>query len=720
MSNSFIPEFEVYQLLKQANIKTPLYSFIQTESDCSNTPFYKGQAVVLKGMATDLWHKSDNGALAFCDFSVTELEKRHTEMSRVVGKKFPWLGTLVTEKVCFKSAKGAPSEIFVSLQRDQYGDATISLGFGGLLTEEWAKELNDSLLIWPVSVYSPAEALEELEQHWLGRILLGKVRQQEALISREKLRVFLENIWSLDSIMEQKGMSLLEMNPFVVDSSGDIIALDGVGLYATNKYQAPCPISISDDDFLNPQRIAIAGISEKKGNIGSLILDNVRQSNLLPENIYIIKSGVESINGITCLPDISALLKTPVDTLILALPAKICVETITALCEQGSGANVVYIVAGGLGDGADQHGYGDNLSQLLQSRRKNNQWCPAIVGPNGLGMILSPLRLNSLFIPQDKLNINFDPNSEVALISQSGAFLITRLSRHDSLSLKYGFSIGNQLDMKLSDFMALMERDKSIRVLALYVEGFTDGDAGAVAKLVKKFKAAHRHVIIYKGGRSELGKAAAEGHTGAMMGDYQQQKRLLNKAGAIVVETFNQFNAVFKWMTAYPKTKALGQMAIVTNAGYETVGSVDTLGDNDAQTLFTFNNDNTQQLSTVLRKHQLNELVAPVNPLDLTPMADEAVYFDCVKSMIDFGAGVVMLGLVPLSNSLDTQQLDVTEGFAEDLKNLVIKSGKLIGIVIDAGIPFQQYKRVFENHGLPVFDGMDKAVLGLSVLKRSR
>ena len=102
--------------------------------------------------------------------------------------------------------------------------------------------------------------------------------------------------------------------------------------------------------------------------------------------------------------------------------------------------------------------------------------------------------------------------------------------------------------MRLSDFMALIERDKSVRVLALYVEGFVDGDACAVAKLVKKFRANDRHVIIYKGGRSALGKAAAAGHTGAMTGDYLQQKRLLSKAGAIVVETFNQFNAVFKWM----------------------------------------------------------------------------------------------------------------------------------------------------------------------------
>ncbi len=720
MSNSFIPEFEVYKLLEQADIKTPQFDFIQQDSDCLTTSFKEGQAVVLKGMATDLWHKSDNGALEFCDFSESDLKKRHANMSQTVGKAFPWLGTLVTEKVSFKSAKGAPSELFVSLQRDKCCGAIITLGFGGLLTEEWAKELNDSLLIWPTSVYSAAEALIELEEHWLGRILLGKVRQQEALISREKLAEFLKNIWKLDAIMGQENIGLLEINPFVVDNTGDLIALDGVGLYATDDHQAPCPILFSDDSFLNPQRIALAGVSEKTGNVGSMILDNVLKSSLLEDDLSVIKPGFNSINGIQCLPDITALLTTPVDILILALPAKACVEMINKLCEQGSGANVVYIVAGGLGDGADQHGYGNNLTQLLQNRRANNQWCPAIVGPNGLGMILSPLELNSLFIPQDKLNINFDTNSQVALISQSGAFLITRLSRHDSLSLKYGFSIGNQLDMKLSDFMALMQRDKSIRVLALYVEGFVDGDACTVAKLVKQFRAEDRHVIIYKGGRSELGQAAAEGHTGAMTGDYQQQKRLLGKAGAIVVETFNQFNAVFKWMTAYPETKNLGQMAIVTNAGYETVGSVDTLGDNDAKTLFTISSDNAQQLSNVLIKHKLNELVAPVNPLDLTPMADEAVYFDCVKSMIDFGAGVVMLGLVPLSNQLDTQELDVAKVFAKNLQELVAKSGKLIGIVIDAGIPFQKYKQVFERHGLPVFDGMDKAVLGINVLKRSR
>jgi len=393
---------------------------------------------------------------------------------------------------------------------------------------------------------------------------------------------------------------------------------------------------------------------------------------------------------------------------------------IEQLCAEGGGAAVVYIVAGGIGDGADQSGFGDRLSELIKTRRESGQWCPAIVGPNGLGMLLSTLKLNSLFIPQRKLNVQFRPGSDVALISQSGAFLITRLSRHSNLSLKYGFSIGNQLDMKLSDFMALMVRDKSVRVLGVYVEGFVGADVQVVAKLVEEFRAEDRHVIIYKGGRSRLGQTAAAGHTGAMMGDYPVQRRLLHKAGAVLTESFNQFNAVLKWMAAYPDLRTLGELAIVTNAGYETVGSVDTLGDIDSDRLFRLNEENRVALADVLRRHGMQGLVAASNPLDLTPMADEAVYFDCVTTMIEFGAGVVMLGLVPLSEQLDTYQLTQAEAFAGELKSLAQSSGRLIGIVIDAGVPYQRYKAVFERQGFPVFAGMDMAVLGINVLKNSR
>ena len=316
--------------------------------------------------------------------------------------------------------------------------------------------------------------------------------------------------------------------------------------------------------------------------------------------------------------------------------------------------------------------------------------------------------------------MRFAPDSDVALISQSGAFLITRLSRHSSLHLKYGFSIGNQLDMRLSDFMALVERDKSVKVLGIYVEGFVGGDACTVAKLIEKFRAEDRHVIIYKGGRSQLGKTAAASHTGALTGDYHVQKRLLHKAGAVLTETFNQFNAVLKWMAAYPDIRTLGKLAIVTNAGYETVGGVDTLGDMDTERLCALSDAGRETLDAILERHGMRGIVAASNPLDLTPMADEAVYIDCVEAMIDFGAGVILLGVVPLSEQLETEQLTRAEAFAAKLQSIVQSAGVVLGIVIDAGVPYQRYKAVFEQQGFPVFDGMDMGILGFNVLKNSR
>ncbi len=717
MSSFFIPEHTIYDLLDQVGISTPKHTFIGPNTNDRLLPFEQGDPIVIKGMATELWHKSDNDALTFCDYQPEDTAKTIKQMADSVGKRYEWLGALVTERVKFVSADNAPSEIFVSLQKDSNSGFVISMGFGGILTEEWANELKRSLLVWPTAVYTPQQALEELEAHWLGKILLGGIRQQTPLVTPQTIREFLEKLWKLEAIMEEKNIGLVEVNPFVINQQQEFIALDGVGLFSETT-STTVSVPVKDNCFLKPKKIAVAGVSNKTGNVGSLILENLSQSTLGKENLLVIKPGTEKFREINCVEDVSHLKNNPVDILILALPAKITLATIKQLCQQGSGAEVIYIVAGGIGDGADESGYGEELLELIKNLRQQKQWCPAIVGPNGLGMLLSPLKLNSLFIPQQKLNVNFDPKSQVALISQSGAFLITRLSRHSNLSLKYGFSIGNQLDMKLSDFLALIYRDKTIKVVGLYVEGFVGNDVCAIATLVKQFRDENRHVVIYKGGRSLLGQTAAAGHTGAMTGDYYIQKRLLSKAGAIIAESFNQFNAVFKWTSAYPDLHTLGKLAIVTNAGYETVGSVDTLGDNDSGRLYEINQGDSQELAKVIRRHQLEGLVAPANPLDLTPMANESMYFDCVKSMIEFGAGIVMLGLVPLSEKLDTEQLTKTELFAKELKALARFSGRLIGVVIDAGVPYQEYKAVFEKQGLPVFDGMDTAVLGTNVLKR--
>ena len=81
----------------------------------------------------------------------------------------------------------------------------------------------------------------------------------------------------------------------------------------------------------------------------------------------------------------------------------VTLEVVEQLCRQGGGATVVYVVAGGLGDGADAEGLGKRLVACLEDHRRAGKWTPALVGPNGLGLYSPDQDLNTLFIPDEKI-----------------------------------------------------------------------------------------------------------------------------------------------------------------------------------------------------------------------------------------------------------------------------------------------------------------------------
>ena len=66
-------------------------------------------------------------------------------------------------------------------------------------------------------------------------------------------------------------------------------------------------------------------------------------------------------------------------------------EAVEQLCRQGGGATVVYLVAGGLGDGADTEGLGKRLVLL------NNIFNPREFELYGRGVIVQPPQACSCF-----------------------------------------------------------------------------------------------------------------------------------------------------------------------------------------------------------------------------------------------------------------------------------------------------------------------------------
>jgi len=705
-TTGFLHEARAYGLLAAAGLRVPRHGFIET----STLPFEAGEPIVLKGIADQLWHKSDRGAVHFGTFDPAAL-KAEAEAMRLRVPEHPWIGGLVCEKVAFKKLSGLPTEALVSLKRDPDGGWLVVFGIGGLQADAWAAMAPP--MIWSIALSTPEAALVELRSHWLGRTWLGQQRGTEALTDEPKLLAFLQGLWRAVEGLEREGVTLLELNPIVLDGEGLPTALDGVG---TLEAAAQADIAPADPAWyqalLSPRNLVIAGVSSREGTVGRIILENVQKANLPAGSLRLIKPGPPEFLGLPCLSSVAELAAAPADQLILSLPAPQTLEAVEQLCRQGGGATVVYLVAGGLGDGADTEGLGQRLVACLEEHRRAGKWTPAIVGPNGLGLFSPDLGLNTLFIPGVKLPLKAKPG-HVALVSQSGAFLITRLSRRPELGLRAAVAIGNQMDLRCSDFLKGFGSDPAVKVVGAYLEGFAPGDLRAAAQATRALRASGRRVLLYKGGRSQEGMAAASSHTGALAGDHALQASLLRQAGAMLAERMETFDAALAWMGAYPKGRPTS-VAIMTNAGFESVASADLLTGPFRGSKLT--EGETAALAATIEAEGLTGLVSARLPLDLTPMAGEAAYLATAKLLLASEAEAVVVGLVPLTVRLNTTDPEAIRAFAEALASQAQASGKWVGVAVEGGHLYDLYREGLRAAGLPVFLTMEEALEGLRLI----
>ena len=716
-TSGFVNEAWAYRLVQKAGLRVPPNGLVLDKPGMVAMPCSTGERIVLKGLVEGVWHKSDRGLVKFMDYDPDAVWEAAESMRSSLGAGEVWIGALVVDQIPFRKLEGLPTEGLVSLKHSPDVGWMVVLGFGGVHAETWARTFPP--LLWPLSLTTPEEALAEFKEHQLGKIWLGKLRQSPSLIDEAGLLAWFNRLWNLAQLLETEGAELLELNPVVLDTEGVPVVLDGVGMLGEGRRSISYGSPIAPEDLLKalvrPTSIAIAGVSQREGSPGRIILENLLRSDLPKSAIRPIKPGTPEILGLPCLQGFDALGSDPVDLLILCLPAAQSVEALEQICAQGGGAKVVYLVPGGVGDGADKEGLGARVRRLLDGLRGEGLWTPALVGPNGLGFLSAENRINTLFIPREKLPVEA-PGGPLTLISQSGAFLITRLSCTPNLPVRYACSIGNQLDLRLSDFLRAAGRDAATQVVGVYIEGFGERDLLRFAQEARLLVRSGKQVFVYKGGRTTEGQAAASSHTGAMAGDWALQRAVLRRAGVVVTPTMEIFNATLSWLSAHPAGKPR-KVAVLTNAGYESVVSADLLeGVIGGAKLAT---EGTSDLVECLQRNGLGELVNPRLPLDVTPMADEQAFLECARIVLESEADTLVLGLVPLTRRLETSDPVAMKAFARSLAELAKTSGKRVGCAVEGGDLYEPYRLALESAGLPVFYSMERALQGLRFIAES-
>jgi acyl-CoA synthetase (NDP forming) len=687
--------------------------------------------VVVKIVAPEIVHKSDVGGVAFVEASVRRVNEAIARMLSDVPERWAGAGSsgpdirgvLVLEKVVFDDL-GFGSELLVGIRNSREFGPVVTMGLGGLDVEyvnERLKEKTAAAIVSPHllgregigSRLEPLAFYDKLVKGFRGK---PAVTSRENLIEMFGRFCLLAAHFSPFSKVSPYVIEEAEVNPFVV-RGGRLVPLDGMCRFSRRGGTERPPLSGHLESLLHPGSIGIIGVSERM-NLGHLILNNILREGFPKERTYVVKPGCAEIEGCLCVPKVSDLPET-VDLFVLTLAADQSAGVMAELVAAEKARSVI-IIAGGMGEKEGMAGVEEEIKKLLQRSRREKKLTPVVNGGNCMGIYSGPGHYDTTFIPVHKLASPGKTNPQVVYISQSGAFMASRMSKIPEAEPLYAVSLGNQIDLTASDYLDYFRSHGSAYLYALYLEGFKFGDGLALARAAAEIVRGGKQVLIYKSGRSPEGRKATSSHTASVAGDYKIFRAVLETSGVFVADSLAEFENAIRSLPALEGKRAFGnRVGLLSNAGFECVILADGLKDGIDLELAALSGPTTARLTEILSPLGIDRLQDIRNPLDLTPMADDAAFAGCVEALLaDPNVDCAVVSPVPMTAALQT--LAPSEARAENiydpasvgsrLVDIIRRTAKPVVVNIDGGPLYDPLAAMLEAGGVPVFRRSDEAL----------
>ena len=724
-------EHELLDMLEAYGLPTPRHLFLPL-GELGEPPAalraFVGSRGVLKVVSEKILHKSDVGGVVFLD-SVTPDALRLAAERMLAGLpaelRSSVRGVVLEEAVSFEPGLG--HELLLGLRHSPDFGLVCTVGFGGTYVEALgeATRADQSTIVFKPGVTPPERLKRKLERSLFFRWASGGIRGVKGVTGPEQLHTAL-NRWlsAMDRLrhaVEAQGRTVLELefNPLVWDASRAAwVPVDALMRLGPAPEHAPAFPIDKLRRGLHPKSAAIMGASAQSMNVGRIILRCMLEHGFPKDKLFAIRDDVSELDGAPCVPSLAAL-PMPVDLLVIAVGAATVPAVLAEAVKAGKVDGSVLLIPGGMGETEGGKAIEQQVLEIVRQAPPETR--PALIGNNSVGLASKPDRLDSLFIPREKLPRIEGGPGKVAFISQSGAFMITIMTKLDFMAPDYQISLGNQIDARISHFVEALADEPELTTYALYIEGFKPGDGERLALLTRQLRAAGRDVVIYKAGRSPLGRSATMGHTASIAGDYRVFADVLADAGALVADTFAEFVDLIRVSAMlHGRTYSGRGVAMLSNAGYEAVGLADNHKGADFELApAKLSAETSQRIADALAKAKLSALVTVNNPLDLTPMANDAVHEACMRAMLDdAGVDAAVFGMVPLTAMVQSlphgasarDVFDAPQGYANRAIALFQQTQKPFVIVLDGGRLYDPMTEYLQRGGVPVFRSADHAI----------
>ncbi|MDY6792618.1 MAG: bifunctional acetate--CoA ligase family protein/GNAT family N-acetyltransferase [Thermodesulfobacteriota bacterium] len=435
------------------------------------------------------------------------------------------------------------------------------------------------------------------------------------------------------------------------------------------------------EKMFHPKSVAVVGASQKKGNVGCAIMQNLIHGEY-PGNIYPVNPNYKTIFDKPACATLSDI-NTPPDLVIIATPIHTAPAIVKQCVSLGAGGAVI-ISAGGKEAGAK----GVELETAIKKEAKDGGL--RIIGPNCVGIISSRSKLNASFTSQMPIP------GKMAFISQSGAICssILDLSIKENIGFSYFVSIGDMLDVDFADLIDFLGGEQEVSSIVMYVESLCRfRNFMSAARSVSMVKP----IIALKAGRTRAGALAAASHTGAMAGEDSIYDAAFKRAGILRVKTFEELFDCSELLAKQPTPSGPG-LAIITNAGGLGVMAADALSDYGYEPV-ALATETIEKLDVILPPYWSKR-----NPIDMLGDVTPDLYRKVVEICL-FAKEINGLLIMSAPQALT----DMTE-VAASLVDLFRNKPFPIFTSWVGGAEMQTGREIFNQAGIPAFNTPERAV----------
>src|SRR5512143_3379364 len=312
--------------------------------------------------------------------------------------------------------------------------------------------------------------------------------------------------------------------------------------------------------LFRPERLAVIGASAKPGKLGFTIFKNILDAGFGGPVIPVNPKG-EPILGV---PSVKSVADVPsgTDLAVVIVPAASVPGTILQLGERKVRAAIV--ITGGFAES------GDDGARLQEEVKQNAARCGIrVVGPNCQGVNYPPHGLCASWPLITR-------KGAMAIASQSGTVgaALIDWAAEERLGFSAFVSMGNRIDVDEADLIEFFGDDPNTKVITLYIEAVKDAP-----RFLSAVRACSKPIVVFKAGRTEQGRTAAESHTRSLAGKDEIYDAVFRQFGIHRASSLEELYDFSKAL-AYVPAPAGPRMLIVTSSGGSAIIATDVAADN--------------------------------------------------------------------------------------------------------------------------------------------